>query len=316
MKAFILLIFISLPLYAQEDFNAWKKSYAKRAAKRGLPSKFVLDILKDVEEDLSVIEKDKKQVILDKEKDYKTFIQMWLRSNPSRIEIGKEMLKKHAKVLNKIEKKYGVEKEIIIALWGVETFYGKITGDYDLIRSLATLSYEGRRRKFFETQLNAALRALKQGHVTRDKLIGSWAGATGQCQFMPSNIPVYAQDFNGDGKKDIWTTTEDVFASIAYLLKKAGWEKGKSIGQLAINSKNIEIDNEIYRSPSTFNRLGFTALDGSSIKGRWNSRRFATIPMKNSPVVLRGSNYKPLLKWNNSSLFAAFNILLLEGFKK
>lgn len=310
----LFIMFASLSSFA--SFEDWKKQYAKRAAKRGIPSSFTLDILKDVKFDSEVIEKDKNQVILSEKKDYLVFIKKWLRESPSRIELGKEMLKKHKDLLNKVEKKYGVEKEVIVSLWGVETLYGKITGDYDLIRSLSSLSYDGRRRKFFETQLNALLRALKQGHVKRDQLKGSWAGATGQCQFMPSNIPVYAQDFDGDGRKDIWGTTADVFASIAYLLKKAGWQKGKTIGSLALNPKNIEIEADKYRSRKAYENLGFTSLSGGRLTGYWTKRRFAYIPMKNSPIVLRGTNYKPLLKWNNSSLFAAFNILLIEGFSK
>jgi membrane-bound lytic murein transglycosylase B len=310
----ILFIFTSTHVWAKENFDSWKKSYAKRAAKRGIPKSFVLDNLKDIVPDPIVIEKDKKQVILDKVIDYKVFIKKWLKSNPSRAQVGREMLMKYADILKKVEKKFGVEKEIIVALWGVETFYGKITGDYDLIRSLATLSFDGRRRKFFELQLNATLRALKQGHVTREKLKGSWAGATGQCQFMPSNIPVYAVDFDGDGKKDIWSTPADIFASIANLLKKAGWKKGKSIGQLALGPKKPKLNSDIYRTKKTYTSLGFTNLDGSKINGNWVTRRFSQIPMKNSPVVLRGGNYKPLLKWNNSSLFAAFNILLVDEF--
>ena len=150
----------------------------------------------------------------------------------------------------------------------------------------------------------------------REQLKGSWAGATGQCQFMPSNINAYAQHFDGDGKKDIWNTKADVFASIANFLKKVGWKYKKEIGTLALNTKNKKLTPNKYRSQKTYNRYGFKNLDGSKIKGKWRRRRFAEIPMKNSPVVLRGSNYKPLLSWNNSSLFAAFNILLMNGFKE
>lgn len=302
--------------FAGESFEQWKISYAKRAARHGLPQAFVLNILNDVKEDLSVVEKDRNQVVLDKERDYNQFIQKWLRSEPSRIELGKEHLKENWELLEKIEATYGVEKEIIVSLWGVETFYGQITGDYDLVRSLATLAYEGRRRKFFEIQLNAALRLIKQGHVTRKDLKGSWAGATGQCQFMPSNIPVYAQDFDGDGKKDIWNNKADLFASIAYFLKKVGWQKGKSIGSLVLNTKSLELRPDKYRSKKVYQKLGFKNLDGSKIDGNWSARRVANIPLKGSPVILRGTNYSPLLKWNNSSLFAAFNIILHEGLQE
>lgn len=317
MKCFILLL-VLIPLQLQaETFEQWKKNYAKKASRHGIPVSFTLMTLADVKLDASVIKKDRNQVISNKKTDYKVFIKRWLRKNPSRVEEAKRMLKENLPLLKKVEKKYGVQKEVIVALWGTETLFGKITGDYDLVRSLATLAYDGRRRSFFETQLNAALRMLKQGHITREKLKGSWAGATGNCQFMPSNHRVYAQDFDGDGKKDIWTNKADIFASIANYLKKVGWKNGKSIGSLAINTRNKKIKLNKYRSKSEFNKLGFRNLDGSLIKkGNWKKRRVSQIPMKNSPIVLRGSNYSPLLRWNGSSLFAAFNILLIEGMLK
>lgn len=317
-KLLLMLLIISTNTFARENFEQWKISYAKRAARRGIPEYFVLNILKDVKEDLEVIKKDKNQVILSTKKDYHVFIKKWLKSNPSRIELGKQKLKENFDLLQKVENKYGVDKEVIVSLWGVETLYGKITGDNDLITSLATLAYEGRRRTFFERQLNAALRLLKQGHVKREDLKGSWAGATGQCQFMPSNIPAYAQDFDGDGKKDIWNNKADLFASIANFLKKVGWEKGKSIGSLAMVPKGLKekLSPIKYRTKFTYNKMGLKSLNGNKISGNWRARRIATIPLKNSPIILRGSNYSKLLNWNNSSLFAAFNILLVDGFKK
>lgn len=319
MNIFILIFLIlSTNSFAKESFEQWKSSYAKRASKRGIPKKYVLEILKDVKLDSNVIEKDSKQVIFDKEKDYNIFIKSWLRSNPSRVELAKQALVDNLDLLKKVENRYGVDKEIIVSLWGVETLFGKITGDYDLITSLATLAYDGRRRTFFERQLNAALRLLKKGHVVRESLKGSWAGATGQCQFMPSNISAYAQDFDGDGKKDIWTNKADLFASIANFLKMVGWEKGKSIGSLATVSTDVisELSLTKYRTKDTYNKLGFKNLKGEKIKGNWVARRVATIPLKNSPVILRGSNYSKLLRWNNSSLFAAFNIMLIDELKK
>lgn len=314
MFRILILVLFSSQVFA--DFEQWKKDYARRASKRGLSKSYILKTLKDVKVDPVVIEKDRNQVIMDPDRDYQEFMQRWLRESPSRIEEGKKHLKENWDLLSRIEKKYRVDKEVIVSLWGTETLYGQITGDYDLIRSLATLSYDRRRRKFFETQLSAAIRLLKQGHATREQLKGSWAGATGQCQFMPSNIPLYAQDFNGDGKKDIWGTKEDVFASIANYLKKSGWKKGKDIGDLAYNTRNKKLNLNRYRSLNAYNRLGFKTLEGKKISGRWKRRRLAEIPLKNAPLILRGSNYSPMRKWNRSNLFAAFNIILMDGFKQ
>ncbi|MAX67227.1 MAG: lytic murein transglycosylase [Bacteriovoracaceae bacterium] len=315
---FFILFFgqISFSAYAN-SFEQWKKDYAKRAAKRGLPQKFVLDTLKEITYDKKAVEKDNNQVLLSKKKDYQDFIKRWLRDDNKRIKLGREKLKKHHALLSKIEQDFGVDKEVIVSLWGVETLYGEITGDYNVVRSLASLSFDGRRRKFYETQLNAALRLVRAGHVSVKDLKGSWAGATGQCQFMPSNINAYAVDYDKDGKKDIWHTHADIFASIANLLKKAGWKKDKSVGSLVKNTKGIDLDAKKYLTQDQYRRLGFKNLDGTQIKNEnWVRRRPAEIPLKNSPLILRGSNYKPLLRWNNSSLFAAFNILMIDGISK
>ena len=148
----------------------------------------------------------------------------------------------------------------------------------------------------------------------RENLKGSWAGATGQCQFMPSNINGFARDFDGDGRKDIWTSHGDIFASIAYLLKKQGWQKGKEVGTLAINTKGKKVKANRYYSAQKYHQWGFVQDNGDKIKGIWK-RRVEAIPFQNSPVILRGSNYAPLMKWNKSSLFAALNILIYRELK-
>ncbi len=313
----MLLLILTPKSQASETFEQWKVKYAKKASKRGLPYQFVMDTLKDVKFDPEVVKKDKNQIILSKKADYQSFMKRWLRDSPSRIERGILELEKNRVLLEKVEKIYGVEKEIIVALWGVETLYGDIVGNDNIVRSLSSLAFDGRRRKFFETQLNASLRIIRKGHVKVEDFVGSWAGATGQCQFMPSNINVYAVDFDGDGKKDIWNNKADLFASIANFLKKAGWKKNKSIGSLALNSREYEGSLNKYRSSKSYRKLGFTDVDGGELNSRkWLKRKASRITMKNSPIVLRGSNYKVLKRWNRSSLFAAFNIILMDAFKQ
>jgi membrane-bound lytic murein transglycosylase B len=314
---FLLLLVLAPKSHAGESFEEWKIKYAKKASKRGLPYQFVIDTLRDVKFDPEVVKKDKNQITSSKKADYLKFMKRWLRDSPSRVDRGILELEKHRVLLEKIEKRYGVEKEIIVSLWGVETLYGDIVGDYNIVRSLSSLAFDGRRRKFFETQLNATLRIIRKGHVSAEDFVGSWAGATGQCQFMPSNINVYAQDFDGDGKKDIWNNKADLFASIANFLRKAGWKKNKSIGSLATNSSKYKGSLNSYRSSKSYRKLGFTDVDGSHLKSRkWLKRKASRISMQNSPIVLRGSNYKVLKRWNRSSLFTAFNIILMDAFKQ
>lgn len=319
MKILLLITFIFLSAcshktYSNSDFERWKNQFAKKAAKKGLNKTFVLNQLKNVKYREDVIKKDRNQITSNTDIDYNTWIQKWLRDNPSRIELARKNIEENRELLEKIEKTYKVEKEIIVSLWGVETFFGKITGDYQLVEALATLAYDKRRRSFFEKELHEALRIIAQGHTTKEKLLGSWAGATGQCQFMPSNVLRYAVDFDKDGKKDIWNTKADVFASIANYLKKHGWKYGKEIGVLVKGVDSQKYSLTRYRSPRELNRIGVRKWNGKKLKGNWK-RKIASVPFQNSPYILRGSNYKVIMKWNRSSLFAALNLKIVEGLK-
>tara|TARA_Y100000780_G_scaffold232581_1_gene267364 strand:- start:63879 stop:64841 length:963 start_codon:yes stop_codon:yes gene_type:complete len=304
-----------LSIQASSDFDKWKKQFSLKASKKGLNSKFVLNQLESVSYKPKIIEKDRNQLTSDSSINYPSFIDRWLSSNPPRVNKGKELLSENRELLEQIEKKYSVDKEAIVSLWGVETLYGNITGDYDIVSVLSTLAYDKRRRSFFEKELMAALTILKEGHIDRENFKGSWAGAMGQCQFMPTSFLMYAQDFDGDGKKDIWKNKKDLFASMAYYLKRAGWKKNKEIGLLATKKGKVNFNHKKMRRPSQYNKLGLRTLDGKKLQGNWR-RKIALIPHKNSPLVLRGSNYRAIMRWNRSSLFAALNILLMEEFKK
>lgn len=269
-------------------FERWKKSFVKRYRGKGVPSSFLRKNLLKISFNPAIIEKDRNQVTRDPDINYKVWIKDWLNDRPKRIMEGKKILRKYKKLLSKIETKYRVDREVIVSLWGVESKYGQYTGRYDVITSLASLSFDKRRRNFFEKQLFSALRILYQGHIPRKKMLGSWAGAIGQCQFMPSSFFKYAQDFDGDGKKDIWNNPADIMASIANYLKGANWKKGKSIGKLT-RKKSLK---------------------------RTANRKIASIPLKNSPMILRGANFMPIMRWNKSELFAALNIILMEALSR
>ncbi len=312
---FLFLILLPHAILSAQDFESWKKGYIARASKRGIPSSFIKKHFENLKFDKKILKKDKNQITSNKVIIYDKWIKKWLRKDPSRIEMGKEMLIKHRVILEQVEKKYHVDKEIIVSLWGVETLFGAITGDNDLISSLSALAYKSRRKKFFEIQLNAAFRLLLKGHVNRENLKGSWAGATGQMQFMPSNFNGFARDFDGDGKKDIWTNHGDIFASIAYFLKRGGWKKGEPIGIFVKKSDSKDFNFQRARSPAEYNKLGVTSLDGKKLEGSWKYQ-MAKVPFKNSPFILKGPNYKTLMAWNNSSLFAAFNMIMRNGLLK
>lgn len=298
------------------EFQVWQKSFIDRYLQKGVPKSFLSKRVKSIKLIPEVIKKDRNQITLNTSVDYEKWIAKWLSRSEdgTRIELARNHLKENYDLLLKIEKKYLVEKEIIISLWAVETLFGKITGSYDIINALGTLAFDKRRRAFFEKELFSAIQILYQGHLKRGEFKGSWAGATGQCQFMPSSFILHAEDFDGDGKKDIWSNKADIFASIANYLKKSGWKYGKTLGDFAKRTRNEVLNKELLRTPKFYNKKGFRTLTGDKLTGVWK-RRFAEIPFKGSPVILRGSNYLPLIRWNNSSLFVALNLIIFNGLR-
>jgi membrane-bound lytic murein transglycosylase B len=144
--------------------------------------------------------------------------------NDARIAEGKEQLEANREVLTAISQQYGVQPSYIVALWGIESNFGRNTGNFMVVHSLATLAFDGRRSDFFRGELINALKILDQDHIEPVDMQGSWAGAMGQCQFMPSSFLRYAVDYDHDGKRDIWNNNSDIFASIANYLKSEGWK--------------------------------------------------------------------------------------------
>jgi len=213
-----------------EDFNVWLADYKIRAAQAGIDANLMESAFKGQKPNSTIIRLDRNQPHT------KTTLDEYLARvvTPERIRTGKALLEQNADLLNEIQAKYGVEKEFVVALWGLETGYGTNTGGFSVINSLMTLSYDGRRREFFEKELLNALKIIQDGHVTEAEMIGSWAGAMGQCQFMPTSFFKYSVDYNGNGKRDFWNTKADVFASISNYLATVGWGKERKIKEKAL----------------------------------------------------------------------------------
>jgi len=213
----------------------------------------------------------------------------------------------HAELLQRIGDQYGVQPRFIVALWGIETNFGKLTGKYPLISSLTTLAYEGRREEFFKRELFAALTILEQGHVKPDALIGSWAGAMGQVQFMPSSFLAYAVDQDGDGRKDLWGSLPDVFASAANYLKQQGWNDQQTWArQVKVpNSLNGDlISLKLSKPVSEWQNLGVRNLDGSRLPVTHQAASLVMPDDRDGRAYLAYDNYKTLLRWNRSNYFA------------
>ena len=203
--------------------------------------------------------------------------------------------------LDALEKQYGVDRWIILALWGIETSFGANPGGFDVIRSLATLVAIGYRADYFRDELIAALQVLQQGHVPRGKLIGSWAGAMGQPQFMPSNFLELAVDFDRDGRKDIWANVPDVMGSIANFLKRWGWKAGSPWGCEVVVPQGFDY-RKSRASYAEWSALGLTRADRKPMPQGYAILFFPS--GAHGPAFLVGENFEVIKRYNNSDVFA------------
>ena len=246
-------------------FQRWIGGFRKRALAVGIRATVLDSALKGLIFNESVIDKDRNQSEFTK--------QIWdyLDSAVSekRLANGKGALGEHGDLLDQIEARFGVEKEIVVAIWGLESDYGEFRGDIATIQALATLAFDARRGEFFEQQLIAALRILQAGDVSAEKMTGSWAGAMGHTQFIPTSYLAYAVDFNGDGKRDIWSDDPtDALASTAAYLKRFGWTKGQPWGvavRLPTGFNTGLATRDTKRNPSDWAASGVTGLNGRPV---------------------------------------------------
>ncbi len=227
----ITAVIMPFPVKSQQhnpqSFEQWLKKFRSEAMAQGISVKVIDNAFEGIYPREDIIELDRKQpegTITLEEYLAKTITQ-------SRIQNGRNELETNKDLLSKVSERYSVPENVIVALWGMETSYGENTGYFGIIESLATLAYDGRRSEFFRKELINALKIMEVEKLSNDNFDGSWAGAFGQCQFMPSSYLKYAIDFDGDGKRDIWYTQGDIFASIANYLHSEGWNNDEGISE-------------------------------------------------------------------------------------
>ena len=208
-------------------FDTWLQGIREEALQRGIRPVVVAAALADVKPNRRVIKRDRSQ------SEFKLTLSTYLGRvvTPLNIKAGAAKARKHKALLEAVAARYGVQPRFILAIWGIETRYGAVKADVPLISSLATLAYDARRSKFFKRQLFATLQMVNRGYIDVNSLFGSWAGAMGQPQFMPVSYLAFAQDFDGDGRRDIWKNEGDVFASIANYLAKHTWNDNQTWGR-------------------------------------------------------------------------------------
>ncbi|MNM79027.1 Membrane-bound lytic murein transglycosylase B precursor [compost metagenome] len=239
--------------------------------------------------------------------------------SPLRVRNGKGLLEKHAELLSQIEQRYGVDRNVLVSVWGMESNFGQFQGNKSVIRSLATLAYEGRRPAFAQAQLIAALQILQNGDIQPDAMKGSWAGAMGQTQFIPTTYNTHAVDFDGDGRRDIWNSSADALASTAHYLQSSGWKRGEPWGfevQLAPGFDYWLADGSQRKTVSEWLQLGLKLPAGVRLPtGSEQLSAALLLPAGyRGPAFLVLDNFRAILKYNNSSSYAMAVGLLGQRF--
>ena len=304
----ILFIFICLTSnsHSDDNFNKWLLNYKQFAINQGVTKQTVDEAFKNTKLLKRIIKYDRNQP----EFIEKTKVYVGKRVNKQKVIYAKKLIKNNNNLLNKVEKKYKVPKNYLVALWGIETVFGKHKGKVDIISALATLSFDKRRSSYFSRELITLLKLIDKKIVSLDDLKGSWAGAHGNFQFMPTSIKNYAIDYNKDGKIDLYTSLEDSFASAANYLKKIGWDKNPWGVKVRL-SKNIDAKNFTYDARKLAKQLkvkewvqmGVQLPENYNINPNTRAR-LVKPDGKISEVYMVFNNYEKLLNWNRSLRFA------------
>jgi membrane-bound lytic murein transglycosylase B len=232
-----------------------------------------------------------------------------------RINRGRRLLAGNHELLEKIHQQYGVEPRFLVALWGLETDYGRITGEFPVIGALATLAYDGRRRNFFRPELLAALQILNRSLLDRTQMKGSWAGAMGNLQFLPSVFLRYAVDYNGNGRIDIWQERGDIFASGANYLLQSGWQRDQGWGyeiKLPSGLDPGQANSSAAGALAAWRSLGIVLAGGRPLPEVTGTFSVIQPDGPEGRVFLVNENYQVLLKWNRSHHFGISVCLLAD----
>lgn len=293
---------------ANRSFSIWLSEFQNKALRNGIRAATLQSAFDQIQPIARIIELDQKQPERTP-MGFEAYLRKIITQN--RIDGGRENYAAYHEMLNRTARGYGVPAEVIVALWGLETSYGANTGGFDVIAALATLAWEGRRRSYFENELMEALMILQNGHVERAEFRGSWAGAMGQNQFMPSSWKRFAVDENGDGHKDIWESEGDVFASSANYLSQNGWNPAFKWGWQVVGFENIPTSYIEQKSKFT---LAQWQKMGVRIRGSDDARagaRLGNLALRlvvpqggNGRGYLVTSNFDVIRTWNKSDYFA------------
>lgn len=301
------LVFSARPVMAQ-SFNQWVSGFWPAAKKAGISWSTYKANMSGLTVDQNVLRLAKRQP------EFVTPIWVYLekRISDARLKNGRLMLKKHKKLLDRVEQSYGVSRYIVVAIWGMESSYGAVLKNRKVmrngIRALATLAYGGGRlRKFGRTQLLSALKIIQRGDITRAGMLSSWAGAMGHTQFIPTSYDIYAVDFDGDGRRNVWTSIPDSLASTANLLKRNKWQTGKTWGYEVRLPRGFDYrlaGRKNKRSLGAWQALGVKRANGKAFPRPDDEAELLLPAGANGPVFLMLRNFRSLLAYNNATAYA------------
>ena len=292
-----------------DDFATWLQELRAEARQKGISEVVLDDALNGIAPLPRVIELDRSQP------EFSLTFEEYVGKvvSPTRKRVAAEKLREHDRLLTEVAAKYGVQKRFLVTFWGVETSFGRYLGSFNVPQALVTLAYDGRRSAYFRKELFNALTILEQGHITAAAMKGSWAGAMGQSQFMPSSFVNYAVDWDGDGKRDIWETKADVFASSANYLAKAGWRDDITWGRAVALPSDGKINGKAALALAEaktkmalgdWAQAGVRNADGSALPARPLPARLIMPAGDNGPTYLVYSNFDSILAWNRSNYYA------------
>lgn len=294
------------------DFNEWRQVFRTEALSQGIPAYLFDQVFSGLTPDPDVIAADRSQP------EFTRPVWEYLEGAVSlqRVTTGQRLLAQYDELLQRIESRYAVDRHVLVAIWGLESNFGRTMGNRSIIRSLATLAHEGRRPEFAKTQLLAALRILQNGDIRPERMNGSWAGAMGQTQFIPTTYQDYAVDFDGDGRRDIWDSTADALASTAHYLQASGWLQRYPWGfeaQLPEGFDYALADPEVRKPITEWRKLGVRI---PSLPGQDNASGTLLLPAGyRGPAFIVLDNFRTILRYNNSTSYALAINLLAERFR-
>ena len=287
------------------DFDSWLAALKQEAISRGIRAETVESALAGVRPLPEVVQRDRSQ------REFTLTFTRYMRGavTEGRVEKARQLLNENRTLLDKVAAQYGVQPRFLVAFWGLESNFGQHTGGYSVVAALATLAHEGRRHDFFRAQLLDALQILDEGHISVGQMTGSWAGAMGQLQFIPSTFVNFAVDYDGDGHRDIWNSLPDIFASAANYLSQEGWQGDKTWGRQVTLPPGFDYSLASLAEQKPLaewaDTYGLRSLDGGALPRVAGLEASLVLPAgQRGPAFLVYQNFRTILVWNRSILYA------------